>query len=387
MKAENIITEKPKAKIGIIGCGARVRGLFPLCEDYSIEGIFDPSPEAIAAAREVYGAHVRNYESVDSLVNDPEITWVVVGSWNVQHAEQVIAALRGGKHVFCEKPLATNLKDCLAVRDAVEASGCMFFFGLVLRFSPFYQKIHELLQGGEIGRLISFEFNETLNFYHGAYIMGNWRRFRENAGTHLLEKCCHDMDIAQWLTGSLPRRVASFGGLNFFTPEMGATRRNKEKTERPHPVWQGGEQADPFTSEKDIVDNQVVILEYANGVRASFHTNCATGIPERRIYLIGSEGAIRADALTGKIELRRMGADAPTQHFDTNVDGGHPGGHAGGDAVLEASFRRSMLHGEPPLVGVDAALRAAVVSFAIDEALDTGTIVDLEAVWKSAGIQ
>ena len=79
-----------------------------------------------------------------------------------------VAAIEAGKHVVCEKPLATTLDDCEAIRAAARRSpGGIFFFGLVLRYSPFYRRVKQLLEDGEIGRIVSFEFNETLPFFHG----------------------------------------------------------------------------------------------------------------------------------------------------------------------------------------------------------------------------
>ena len=68
--------------------------------------------------------------------------------------------------------------------------------------------------------MISMEFNETLGFNHGGFIMGDWRRLTENSGTHLLEKCCHDIDLVNWMLESIPVKVASFGGVNFFTKKF-----------------------------------------------------------------------------------------------------------------------------------------------------------------------
>jgi len=372
----------PEPSLGIIGCGSRLRGLLANEKRIRVAAVADPHPDSIAAARKAYGENLRVYDRYEDMVRDPGFDWVAVGSWNCFHREHAVAALQAGKNVFCEKPLATNLDDCLAIRDAVQQTGRSFSFGLVLRYSPFYRKIHDLLRSGRIGKLISFEFNEHINFFHGCYIMGGWRSLRKNAGTHLLEKCCHDMDIALWLADSLPARVASFGGLNFFKPENVHRTVKDESGRDVHTTWESVDLVNPFTSEKDIVDNQVVILEYASGVRASFHANCSSGIPERRIMLIGSEGAIRADALTGGIELQRIGTSPTMERYDVDIHGGHPGGHAGGDEVLMDSLYRSMKDGVEPLVGVDEGIKSAVVSFAIDETHDTGRIVDLAPFWE-----
>src|SRR5206468_7637583 len=136
------------------------------------------------------------------MLADPSVSWIMIGSPNNLHCKHAVAALRAGKHVFCEKPLATTLDDCLAIRDAVHASGRQFVVGFTLRYSPFYREVQRLVASGTIGKLISFEFNETLEFNHGGYIHGDWRRLTRLSGGHLLEKCCHDIDIANWIVGS-----------------------------------------------------------------------------------------------------------------------------------------------------------------------------------------
>ncbi len=370
--------------LGIIGCGARIRGLLALEKQIHVIAVSDPHPSSILAARESYGPDLKVYDDYRDLVADPDLDWVAVGSWNCFHREHAVAALQAGKNVFCEKPLATSFEDCVAIQNAVRQTGKVFSFGLVLRYSPFYRKVHELLRSGRIGNLVSFEFNEHINFFHGTYIMGGWRRFRRNAGTHILEKCCHDLDIALWLTDSLPMRAASFGGLNFFRAENKHLTVFDDKGREIHSTWDGLDMVNPFTSEKDIVDNQVVILEFANGVRASFHANCSSGIPERRIVLIGTEGTIRADALTGVIELQRISQQFESHTID--VTGGHLGGHAGGDEVLLKALIASMRDNAPPLVGIDEGIKSALVCFAIDEAHDTGTVVDLKPMWERAGL-
>jgi Predicted dehydrogenases and related proteins len=130
-----------------------------------------------------------------------------------------VAALAAGKNIFLEKPLATTLEDCLAIRSAQKKSGAQVFFGFCLRYAPHFRRVKQIVTSGDLGDILSFEFNETLFFSHGGYIVGNWRRLTKNAGPHILEKCSHDMDIANWLLGSRAVRVASFGGRNFFTPK------------------------------------------------------------------------------------------------------------------------------------------------------------------------
>lgn len=377
--------------IGAIGFGVRLRQVVGmlLAQDPRIElhAICDPNPDAAKLAREQLGAEPKVVADYHDLVKDPDLDWVFVGSWNKDHATHAIAALDAGKNVFCEKPLATTLDDCLRVRDAIARSGRTFCFGLVMRYSPHYQKVHELLAGGQIGRLVSFEFSEALEYFHGGFIFGNWRRRTEVAGSHMLEKCCHDLDLANWMTGSLPVRVASFGGRNIYTPEnahlLTDSGTDKATGKASYRKWFDPNGVDPFTADGDLLDNQVVILEYANGTRATFHTNTNAAIPERRMYLLGTEGTLRAEAYSRTIELQRIGEGESRQTHSVPA----PGTHAGGDAILAPHLAAMLLEGKQPRAGIHEAITSAAVAFAIDQAQTTGQVVDLRPIWRRAGIE
>jgi predicted dehydrogenase len=224
--------------IGLIGCGGRLNGVARrTCRQdkrLKITGLYDMSPKSIEFtksffAKSEYYAHADKelpvFDSFEELVADPSVDWVMVGSWNNAHCEHVVAAFEAGKNVFCEKPLATTIEDCVAMRDAWKASGKQFLIGFTLRFSPHYRKIKQLIDDGIIGDIISMEFNETIDFNHGGWIHDDWRSETKYAGTHLLEKCSHDVDLVNWMIGSRASRVASFGGNDFFVPKKLKLRR------------------------------------------------------------------------------------------------------------------------------------------------------------------
>ncbi|MEM7016303.1 MAG: Gfo/Idh/MocA family oxidoreductase [Pseudomonadota bacterium] len=371
--------------IGVIGCGAmgrvNVRHLLKEQAGLKLIGIVDPDPKAAGKLETQLGEPVRAFDTEEQLLACDEIDWVIIASLNSQHAAQTIAAFNAGKHVFCQKPLALNLEDCLAMREAQRRNNRQFNIGFTLRYSPHYRRIRALIDEGVIGDIVSMDFNETLPFNHGGFIMGDWRREREVAGTFLLEKCCHDIDLANWMTGARVSRVASFGGLNFFVPEnehhiarLGKNKRGQQA----YRTWQDGSGANPFSAEKSIVDNQVAILEYESGVRACFHINANAGIPERRMYILGTEGAIRADVLTGSIEAQRIGFETQIEQHAT----GASGGHGDGDKVWAAELAATMLQSTPPVASIEEGLAAAVTCFAIDKAMESGTVEDMAAYWQ-----
>ncbi len=375
-----------KVRIGAIGVGGRLIAVINRLlsvSDGQIEvvAVYDPYAGSIENALNAFGLTQQNVRSQEEILADESIDWIFIGSYNRFHPEQVIAALRAGKHVFCEKPLGIDLTAVPELIRAWKESGKQFAFGLVLRYAPIYQKVNSLIQEGRIGKLISLEFNETLSPAHGGSIHGNWRRKRSNAGTHLLEKCCHDMDLCLWMVNSEPVRAASFGGCNFFIPEnqyLEEEMVNSGNSKTNFTIWPDPHRVSPFGTDKDIVDNQVAILEFKNQVRATFHTNCNSAITERRFYIIGSRGAIRADALTGVIEVHSNAPGIAPETIDTR----HAGGHGGGDRYMATQLVRTLVDGEAPAAGMHEAVRSLIMACGIDQALDSGTVYDLSEDWK-----
>jgi predicted dehydrogenase len=367
-----------KKGIGIIGCSNRTKVVLKMLleefwEKYHIIALYDPNEKAMKDYQRIFGKNIKKYKDFNSVVNDPEVEWVFVGSVNYAHKDQIIAAFEAGKHVFSEKPLAISLGECKSIKEKYDNvnSKLNFLISYPLRYSPHYNKMKKIIEKDMIGDIVSMEFNETIDFLHGSHFMTSWRRFNKYAGSFLIEKCCHDFDLVNWLTGSLPKRVVSFGGQGFFKPKNAHMfKKIKEKFKE-----------NPFTCKKDIIDHQVAIIEYESGTKATFHTNCSSGIPERRMYICGSKGTIRADLLTGKIEMRS---------FDTNkeireiIDEENKGGHGGGDRMLVRELDKAISQNKKKKQMKDA-IKSTVTAIAIDESMRTGKIIDLTKVWKSFG--
>lgn len=371
--------------LGIVGCSGRIQGILNLLKslgkEIEIKALYDIAPQRTADFREKYNKDAVICGSYDEMLAMKDIDWVVVSSYNSLHASQSAKALRAGKNVFSEKPLATNLADCKDLYDAYKKSGKKFMLGFTLRYSELYRKIKEHLDSGEMGKIISMEFNETLNFNHGGHIMCCWRRKEEFTGSHILEKCCHDIDIANWLVDSKSKYVSSFGGRNFFKPENAHLIDKLAPSNDGHKAycaWPTAWGKNPFTSDKDIIDNQVVIMEYDNGARATFHTNLNAGIPERRMYMLGEHGALRADFNTSKIEVNKIGFNEEIRDiFNKQLASD---GHGGADTILAAHFEDLMLHENvKPLSTVENGIESAITCFAVEEARKNHKVVDVDS--------
>jgi len=359
-------------RYGIIGCGHRMRSLSLRLSQYpeiELAGAYDPDSKNLQSLWR--GPKV----SWEELANDPLLDWILVASPNVYHREQIVAALVAGKHVFAEKPLATTRADCLALAKAARQSDSTLMTGFTLRYSGLYRKVKALLSEGRIGTIISINASENLQAGHGAYIMTNWRRDYAIAGSNVLEKCVHDLDLLNWFTGSVPSRVAAFGGTNLFIPEnAGLWDRSARFKDKGQTVATG---LNPFTVEKSIEDNLVGILEYQNGMRAQFQLTSSNAIPERRMYISGSEGNLVLDLVTGEIRLRTLFDQASL----TWAEQGWADGHGGGDDVMMRELVATMVHGAPPATGIEEGLVSTLVGIALDQARRESRVVELHDWW------
>ncbi len=377
-------------KYGLIGAGDRAAQLFRHLVHHQdkviLASVYDPNSQRAQQFADEFGSNqTRICSNGNEIIDDPAIPWIMDCSPNCFHREYITRAFEAGKHVFGEKPLATTIEDCIAIHNAHKASGRFFATGFVLRYSALYRKAKELIDQGVIGKVVTIEADENIPPAHGGYIMSGWRRKSEISGPHILEKCCHDLDLLNWLIDSLPVKTASFGGLNIFTPEnrdhltkfKSETGQGSIYLEWPQPTR---EIDDPFAGQKDIIDNQVAILEYASGARATFHTTLANAIHERRMYICGTEGTIILELYSSALRIKRIGygQEACEQVFDFHTEGD---GHGGGDRIIVEELVDSMVNGIAPRCSGKEGLYSAVVSLAIEKARVEGTVVDLREIW------
>lgn len=371
--------------VAVLGAGNRARYVVKnLLRDSGgavrVVSAFDPDRTLLdETLRKIWGSSdALAASSAEEAIHAPGVDWVMVFSPNSCHRDHILAAFAAGKDVFAEKPLATTIDACKEISEAQRRSGRVFATGFVLRYAPIYRRAKELLDSGMFGRLLLIEGNENIAPDHGGYIMCNWRRLTKFAGPHILEKCCHDLDLINWFCGSLPSRVASFGGRDFFKPENNRLmEKYGEKTFKSW--WDPHAQATPFTDDTDLMDNQVSIAEFRNRIRVTFTATMSNAIPERRLFFACAEGTMKLNLYSNIIRYRRLGDEGVTE---LNFSGD---GHGGGDSYIMKELYETMSRGVPPKCSGAEGLRSAVFALALDQAARNGEIVDLEPVWKALG--
>ena len=371
-----------KIRVAVLACGRRARKvvgnlLNDSARQVEIAALYDPDPAEIEYAKEMWETpDAAACASVQEAIDFPGVTWVMVFSPNAFHHDQILAAFKAGKHVFSEKPIGTTIDDCVEIYEAYKASGRLFATGFVLRYAPIYQRVKEMLDSGKFGKLLSICAEENIPPYHGGYIMANWRRNTAVSGPHILEKCCHDLDLINWFCNSKASVVASFGGRDFYLPENDYMIQKYGKLtfgkwRDPHA------QPSPFTSDKDLMDNQVAIFEYRNHVRVQFQCTMCNALPRRRMYLSCTEGTIILELYDRQIKYRMVGSDEENCITFKSADG-----HGGGDAYIMKELFHTMTTGDEPKCSGSEGLESAILALGIDQAARTRSIVDLEPVWK-----
>ncbi|RKU41674.1 hypothetical protein DL546_004762 [Coniochaeta pulveracea] len=163
---------------------------------------------------------------------EPGVDAVFVCVLDEMHREVVVALSElGGLHIMCEKPLATNLDDCMEMYTALEKNqDKVFSIGHVLRYSPHNMALRKLLlEDRVIGDILSINHTEPVGWWHftHSYVRGNWRR-EDTSAPSLLTKSCHDIDVLLWILCSppsytnsstpphVPSTVSSTGALQLF---------------------------------------------------------------------------------------------------------------------------------------------------------------------------
>lgn len=205
-------------RIGIAGCGkiAQVRHLpeYQARPDVQICGLFDLNHDRAAALADQYG--VTAYATYEEMLADPRIDAVSICSANIAHADMTVAALRAGKHVLCEKPMATTLADCERMVEAARESQKTLMIDQNQRLAAAHIKARALIEKGAIGRILSFQTSfrhggpETWSVDPGA---GTWFFDKNRAAMGAMADLgIHKTDLIQYLTGQTVTEVTAWLG-------------------------------------------------------------------------------------------------------------------------------------------------------------------------------
>jgi predicted dehydrogenase len=325
-----------------------------------------------------------------------------------------------GYHILLEKPMATDEDEAIEIAEAARRNEIILAVCHVLRYTPYTRSLKRLLGEGRIGRLVSVQHLEPVGWWHHAhsFVRGNWRR-QDTSAPMLLTKSCHDIDWLVHLFGETPSKVGSFGNLTHFRAEsrpaeaadrcvdcplepgcpysaprlyldclgdpdrefwpLGAVTENRTEAGVLEALRTGPYGRCVYACDNDVVDHQVVNMEFPGGATCSFTMSAFTPMEHRRTRLLGTHGYIDGDGET--LRLLDFGT-GQEESIDTRTTSGPSAadGHGGGDQALTDAFLAAVSTGDPTLLSSDAAASLAThrVVWAAEHARTTGTVVHLE---------
>lgn len=383
--------------VGIIGTGARATAYAQLCtsdirEDVFVKALSDIDMEKMKLFSARYfgaGTAPELYEDYNELLDDGGIDAVFICTPDTTHREIAIAALKKGKHILLEKPLATTFEDCVQIYAESLKYDSVFRMGFVLRYTDIYSKIKEIVDSGELGKLISMEAKETLGYVHAGSFFRRWHRFRKNNGGFLNAKCSHDMDLLNWIAGAEPVYVSAFGSRTYFYKRDGAAARCREcrlkndcryyfKSEA-FGAFSSVEDLCVYNSEKDIVDHEVVNIEYEDGLTACFTVTMLSAEANRTMTVFGSDATLHADFAGGTIAVKyiRPRRDATYSFNDAEY------GHGGGDRGIYENFIDSIRTDRHTMKSdARAGLLSTAIALAAEICMEEKKVIDLRSILK-----
>lgn len=159
------------------------------------------------ASEKVDLSGIATYETAEQLFADPNVQIVDICTPTPQHAPLAITALRAGKHVVLEKPMALTIRECEEIEQAVRESGRQLMVGHCLRFWPHYVKAYEILKSGEYGRPLYARLERSGGLPR--WSAGGWLTNTAQSGG-VLDMHIHDIDVALWWFGH-PDKVRTSG--------------------------------------------------------------------------------------------------------------------------------------------------------------------------------
>lgn len=408
--------EKEIITVAILGCGSRGNAygglMYGRVGGYEIVSLCDCKQIALEKTAKKFGVDPSlTFLDENEFFAEKRADLLIISTLDKDHVRQCLRALQLGYDVLLEKPITDSEEECYALLDAQKKYGGRVFVCHVLRYAPAFVMAKKLLKEGAIGRLVDIEALEQVGYWHQAhsYVRGNWRR-SEDTTPMIMAKCCHDLDLLQYYADSKCKSVSSIGDLSFFnaqnapegsadrcvdckyvdtcpysarrcyverwklagsakdawpynviTPEYPLTEEAIEKAIATTPYGRCA-----FKCDNDVVDHQVTIFTFDNGVKASLTMVAFTSEVGRIITFRGTYGEIVLNETLPYLELKRFGEKV--ERIELEGCGEECGfAHGGGDAKMIAALHETLSSKDSGETTLAASIESHLMSIAAEK--------------------
>ena len=369
-------------KFAVMGLGGRGQTYAHFVKYYGsdVVAVCDPDISKKEIAKSLYGMPEEGfYTDEDEFFAKGKIAdALVIATLDNIHYRQAIKAIEVGYDILLEKPIAMTLEECEAIRDKAIERGVKVVVCHVLRYSPYYNKVKEVLDSGVIGDIVCVELTENIGYYHYAhsYCRGNWRN-TDVSTPLILAKNCHDTDMICWLIGKKCLAVNSFGSLKHFKAENapeGSTEYcfncphkdtckyncfylyNNEEYEKIAGLAKHGRLGDSeaeinkslsdpenllarcvYHCDNNVADNQIVNMLFEDDIIAQLKSIAFTNDLRRILTIHGSEGMVYFSP-EGKREVIFEKLNGEKIAYPIEEPKGGYAHHGGGDVGIVSQF-------------------------------------------------
>ena len=387
--------------------------------ELTIVGVAEPIPFRRGRFSKKYAIPEQHqYRTWEQIFEVPKFAdAVIITTPDALHYGPAMAALSMGYDLILEKAIAQTWEQCTDIMRLARQKERIVAICHVLRYAPFFRKMKETAGSGALGRMISIQLIEPVEHIHmsHSFVRGNWRNTAES-NPMLLSKSCHDLDLLLWLTARHCRRIASFGSLTWFRKENappGSTARCSDgcavEAHCPYSAltiyyrkrgWlhhmdlpEEGDQGPAilenlqkgpygrcvYRSDNDVVDHQVVMMDFEDDITASFSMEAHTSYGGRRIRIMFANGDVTGDENTLTVSNFTTGETARwnvLEHADVSS------GHGGGDFGLVSDFLQAVRERKPELLPttIENSMESHLMGFRAEDARAKGTVVDVGSV-------
>lgn len=420
--------------VALAGLGSRGKDTYApvaklLPEKMEITAIADIVEEKVEEVAREYGIpKERCYTSAEEMLKQERLADVMfIATQDRQHVGHAIPALEKGYDLLLEKPVSPDLDECRELLKVANETDRKVVVCHVLRYTPFYTKVKELIDSGVIGDVVTVMGIENVGYWHQAhsFVRGNWRN-SEITSPMILQKCCHDMDLLLWLTGKTCESVNSFGSTYLFKEEKapeGAAKRCLDgcavKAECPfdaekiyitnektgiahgksdwpcniltlHPTEESVMEAIKtgpygrcvYHCDNNVVDHQVVNLNMTDGSTISFTMTGCTEENSRFTRFMGTKGEIEASLHSNLITVKPFGKEQEV--IDVSKLSDDFSGHAGGDNRMVEQLLDMVREGTEPnrsMTTLDKSLESHYIALAAEQSrISGGKLIRLEDI-------
>jgi len=329
------------------------------------------------------------------------------------HYEPAKRAMALGYNIFLEKPMTQEAVTCVEIGDLSEKYDKVFILGYILRYTPFFAEIKRILDEGALGEIKNIVHSECIGIAHfsHSFVRGTFGESKI-AGPMILSKCCHDMDILNFLTDSTCVKMSAFSTDTYFKAENapeGAPKRctdgcpvsdtclyyapkmysaprsgfnvesisvDKSMEGRMKALTEGRFGRCVYHCENDVVDSYAINMLYENGAAVSFSTTAYGEECHRFTHISGTKGELYGKLEDNKFTVRDFATGRKEEiTVSTVLDR-----HSGGDYFVMADMIRMIREGESSgRTDARGAVDSHVMCFAAEKSRLEGIEVDLEA--------